>query len=277
MNDNYFDLHLHSNCSDGKLSPTELMNFCAKEGLKVVALTDHDNINGVKEAQKRGAELGITVLPGVELSTMYNQEEVHILGYNIPYDNPEFCQKLKDLQNIRRTRNILIVKKLMAHGIKVDASEFLADNDNEVKGRYHIAKMLAEQGFVRTPAEAFDKYIGNGQPCFVQQDRISAFEGVDFLSSFGVIPVLAHPHSFHREGIMDEFLLQLIDRGLMGIEVHYRSYGTSERNDLLTYALRYNLIATGGSDFHDEGHGGIPGSANVKLDEKARKVLKITL
>ncbi len=270
---NVYDFHLHTCVSDGALQPSALIKKCAEAGLKTVAITDHDTVDGIDEAVKTGETLGVKVIPGLELSTNYGDVEVHVLGYNVPYKDESFIKKLTELQNLRLERNAMIIKKLKAHGVKVDASGLYSDGVG-VKGRYHIAKLLAVQKFVRTPAEAFDKYIGAGQPCFVGAMRIGTLDAIKLLSDFGIVSVLAHPYALYRNGVLDKLLSEAVPMGLDGIEVYYHTHGAAERNDIKTVALKYGLATLGGSDFHDSFHGGQPGAAYVVPDDKALALLR---
>lgn len=270
---NIYDFHMHSNKSDGGSTPKDLVAFCKQRGLKAIALTDHDTVSGVAEAIEEGKRLGIKVLPGVELSTTYNGEEVHILGYGIPYQDEKFLAFLDYLKEMREERNKLIIKRLRSNGVVLDYDEIKKDAESVVVGRYQIAKVMAEKGFCRSPAEAFDRFIGVGQPCFVSVLRIPTPDAVSKLKEFGAFTSLAHPANLMRSGKLEDLLDILIPLGLDGMECYYHSHSERDRDSLKEIAIKRKLHATGGSDFHDSGHGGLPGSGYVVLEEETKKLL----
>lgn len=266
-----YDLHLHSKESDGVCTPTEIADKAFKAGLKAFALTDHDTIKGVREAQARAKELSIQCISGIEISARAG-EEVHVLGYNIDLDNEIFLDGIKRLQELRRVRNLEIIRKLHAHGVKVKVYDEL---EGESRGRGHIAKLLCEQGFVHSRAEAFDKYIGKNAPCYQSEVGISPEEAIKLIKDGGGIPVLAHPYRFIRDGELRNAVSRMVKCGLGGIEVYYPNYGQGVRQSLKEVAREYGLIVTGGTDYHSEEYGAQLGSVNVILDEHTKRVLKI--
>ncbi len=268
---NTIDLHLHSKCSDGALTPTELVEKAHSLGMKIISLTDHDTVTGVKEAQARAKELGMICITGLEISARM-PEEVHILGYNVDMDNSVFKEKIAEIQRLRTLRNAEIIRKLRAHGVKIKVYDEL---EGESRGRSHIAKMLYEQGFVHTRTEAFDKYIGKNAPCYVSEVGISPEEAVTTIKEAGGIPVMAHPYRFIRNGELEGVVAHLVEYGLGGLEVYYPNYGKEVRQSIKDVAEKFDLICTGGSDYHAEDYGAEIGSPNVILDELTRKRLKI--
>lgn len=266
-----YDLHLHSKESDGELTPSEIAEKAFKAGLKAFSLTDHDTIKGVREAQKRAEELSIMCIPGIEISARAG-EEVHILGYNIDLDNEVFLNGIQRLQELRRQRNMEIIRKLHAHGVKVKVYDEL---DGDSRGRGHIAKLLCEQGFVHSRAEAFDKYIGKKAPCYQSEVGISPEDAIKLIRAGGGIPVLAHPFRFIKDGELNNAVSKMVKFGLGGIEVYYPNYGQGVRQSLKAVAKEYGLIVTGGTDYHSEEYGAQLGSVNVLLDLHTRQVLKI--
>lgn len=265
-----YDLHFHSIMSDGEFTPEQLIDKAIARGIQAISLTDHDTVAGVERGVLYAKDK-ITFIPGIELSA-FDDCEVHILGYNIDYKGDFLTQKLNELQELRRARNLEIIRKLRAHGVKIKLTNEL---DGNSKGRSHIAAMLVDQGFVRTRAEAFDKYIGKGAPCYLSTMRITPIEGVKLIVEAGGTAVLAHPYRFMQQHDCDTFLKKMVDVGLKGIEVYYPNYGAEMRGELISLANRYNLICTGGSDHHSESYGAQLGSVNVKLDEYALKTLRI--
>ena len=277
MMNNFYDLHMHSNKSDGGSSPTEVVALSGQRGLKAIALTDHDTVSGVREAIEAGKRFGVQVLPGVELSTTYEGEEVHILGYGVPFEDKSFLSFLDYLKEMREERNRVILKRLASNGVNLNYEDIKADAENVVVGRYQIAKAMAEKGFCRSVAEAFDRFLGVGQPCFVSVLRIPTADAVSKLKEIGAFASLAHPSNFLRKGTIDELLDKLVPLGLDGMECYYHSHSEKDRASLKEIAIKRKLHATGGSDFHDSGHGGLPGSGYVILEEDTKKRLGIAL
>ena len=263
------DLHLHTTASDGHHTPTEVVFLAKAKGMEAMAITDHDTVAGVAEGQKAALEAGIRFVAGVELST-YLKEEVHILGYNVPFDDPSFADEIVKLQSLRATRVQAIVDKLRRHGIKLTVGDEL---DAPSAGRSHIAELLVKQGFVRSKAEAFDKYLGKGAPCYVEGMRVTPQDGVKLLKEAGAVPVLAHPYRFLHDATIGKMVDDLVKVGLGGIEVYYPNYGETVRKTLVGIAQTHDLIVTGGSDFHSNDYGAPVGSTGAYLDEKAQRVL----
>ena len=265
-----YDLHIHSIYSDGVLSPKEIAEEAARQGLAAFSLTDHDEIGGVKEAQEAAKELGIKCIAGIELSA-YDGQEIHVLGYNVS-PNAEFLSELERLQLLRKERNYEIIRKLHAHGVKLKVYD---EFENGSKGRALIAKMLYEQGFVRTRGEAFDKYIGSNSPCYVGKMRISPEDAIKLITNAGGSAVLAHPYKYYKDGILDDLVKRLSKVGLSGIEVYYSKYGAEVRSALRQLAAKYDLFCTGGSDHHSQLDSAPIGGVKVILNDKAKKGLKL--
>ncbi len=265
------DLHLHSDRSDGALPPKAVVALAAKAKLGIISLTDHDNVSGVSEAVEAALSLGIKCIPGIELST-YSTLEVHILGYNVPYKDPAFCEKLESIIQLRKQRNEEIVRKLKAQGIKLNTGELFTSG---VRGRQYIATLLHEQGFVRSKAEAFDKYIGANKPCFVKAHRISSRDAVRLILDYGGVPVVAHPMRYAERLTLEPFVGELAAVGLKGIELYYPNQRAEDISLIKSIAERHKLILTGGSDFHSVEYGAPVGSVNAFLDEKALIELKL--
>ena len=263
------DIHLHTCYSDGHDTPAQVVARVAAKGLGLMAITDHDTVEGVAEGIAAAEKAGIRCLAGVELST-YLDQEIHILGYNVPYYDPAFLQHIAQLQAMRRERVQRVVTKLRHHGIKLVVRDEL---DSPSAGRSHIAELLVAQGFVRTKAEAFDKYLGKGAPCYVEGGRISPAEGVRLLASVEAVAVLAHPFRMLQSATLDRLVADLVAEGLGGIEVYYPNYNAAVRAQLRGVAMRHDLICTGGSDYHCADWGAAVGEAQAFLDPHARRVL----
>lgn len=247
------DLHMHSTASDGALPVEELMKLAANTGLKTIALTDHDTTAALDTAISLGRELGMEVIPGIELSADYKGEEVHILGYFINYKNEKFQQELEKFRDTRLGRAEAMVKRLNELGMNITYERVQEIANGAAPQRPHIAEALKEAGYVSTVAEAFDKYIGNNGPAYVDRPRIGTVESVQLIQSVGGLAVIAHPTYVKT---LDVVLPPMVEAGLTGIETHYGHYDEATVNELLQLAVKYNLVPTGGSDYHGRADGG---------------------
>jgi predicted metal-dependent phosphoesterase TrpH len=253
---NEVDLHCHTTASDGNLSPTELVQHAAHLALRVIAVTDHDSVDGVDEAVEVAGHLGIEVLAGVEINTDVPGEEVHVLGYLMDYKQPDFEAELARLRQGRVGRARRMVEKLGKIGVPVSFGRVQEIAGEGSIGRPHVAQALLEAGHVATYGEAFDRFIGRHAPAYVERLRFTPAEACRLIRHAGGVPVLAHPVFFDRLGAiraplpLDEMLPELLDAGLMGIEVYYPSYDAVTMEYLMGVARRYRLLLTGGSDFH---------------------------
>jgi predicted metal-dependent phosphoesterase TrpH len=247
------DLHTHSTYSDGLLSPAALVEEAALRGLRVLALTDHDTVAGIAEARDAGARLGVEIIPGVELSTtMAGGEGVHLLGYFVAVDDPDFREGLAAYARDREERMARMIERLRRVGAPVDAERVLAIAGHGTQGRPHLARALVEAGHAADLPDAFARYIGWGQPAFVPRPRVDPRQAIALVRAAGGVPVLAHPYT---AGGVESVLDRLIPDGLLGMEVDYGQYSPEERDVLRQIAARRGLIATGGSDFHGPGFG----------------------
>ncbi|MFW9847259.1 MAG: PHP domain-containing protein [Candidatus Thorarchaeota archaeon] len=263
------DLHTHSVLSDGTDTPTELVQLADKLGLGGLALSDHDTIAGLQEFMTAEASPELLRVPGLELSTDFDSQEVHILGYFIPMRSAKLQARLEDLQQRRHKKFSMIVEKLQELGIELEQSEIDAILENvESPGRPHLAHLLTQKGIVRTIDDAFDLYLGEGKPAYVTKERMHAFDAINLILSVGAVPVLAHPLTVEVPD-MREFIRKLADAGLRGVEVEY-DYGTmgiTEGPASVRSAIHgLDLIETGGSDYHGESWMGNLGSVTVPIE-----------
>jgi len=251
MKEAYIDLHTHSTASDGSYSPTELVKLAKEMGLRALALTDHDTIEGLAEFIKTGKELDLETVPGTELSAYFEKGTLHILGYFIDFHSPKLKDRLKKLQEARAERNPKIVKKLQALGIPITYEEVVAISGGGQIGRPHFAKLLLQKGIVKTFDEAFERFLKRGAPAYVEKDKIFPRECLEIILEAGGIPVLAHPFTLHLENdALEVFVKQLKDWGLRGIEAYYTEHTPEQTAFYLKLAEKYGLCVTGGSDFH---------------------------
>lgn len=251
------DLHMHTTASDGVLSPSELVEFAAARGVTIMAVTDHDTLDGVDAL--RGMDTPIPVITGVELS-MADMNGLHLLGYG-KTEAPELRRVVRDLAHKRLSRAERMVEKLNGLGFALNYEEIRAKCQGSV-GRPHIARAMVEKGYIRKTETAFDKYIGDDGPAYVPNERLTMAEALPLLLRNGFVPVLAHPAELEQK---DETLRMLIGswqkQGLMGVEVYHPSQQKRGYAQLDAMVRRMGLLVTGGSDYHcDDNRHGQPGS-----------------
>ncbi len=236
--------------------------------LDAVSLTDHDTVDGVGEAVEKGAELGIKVLPGIEMSC-FDATEVHILIYNLDYLNPGLNDALKYVNQLRRKRNYLIVDKLGVYGVKVDMDKIYRNASEKTVGRPDIADEMVRKGYVSSRMEAFDEYLSVDKKAYVPAKRLTPKEAIELARLYGGKAVLAHPKNLKMaQHALADYLAELVSLGLDGIEADYFSHNNFERQFYKSLADKYKLIVTGGSDFHDFSHGGEEAFYPNKLTRK---------
>lgn len=245
------DLHVHSTASDGTCSPAELVALAKEAGLQAFALTDHDSVDGIEEALQAGERLGMEVIPGVELSCNYNDEEIHVVGLFIDYTDEAFCEHLKNFQDLRDNRNIKMAERLCEEGFDITADALHEMFPDAVITRAHVAKYLVATGQVKELSIVFDKYIGNGCKCFVDRPKVHPADAVEMIHRIGGIAILAHPClcKMKRNGVY-AMIDELAAAGLDGIEAIYSCNMGSDESDFKDIARKHDLLVSGGSDFH---------------------------
>ena len=246
------DLHLHTTVSDGKLAPEALVQLAAQVGLNVIAITDHDTVGGVDAAMAAAQPLSLKVIPGVEINTDIAGGEVHILGYFIDHKSLELEQRLEGLRQSRAKRARQIISKLEKLGVHLDWERVKRIAGEGSIGRPHIAQAMLEGGYISYLQEAFNKYIGRRGPAYVERERLTPTAAVELVRRGGGLPVIAHPAGLEYP---DELLGQLKKAGLVGLEAYYDGYDQPTIYRLVELADKFELITTGGSDFH--GFGGV--------------------
>lgn len=253
---NQVDLHAHTTASDGMLTPTQLVQRASRLGLKVLAVTDHDTVAGIPEALAAGPLYGVEVIPGVEINTDVPGAEVHVLGYFIDYRQEELNERLALLRDGRIGRARRMAEVLTSMGAPIRFERILEIAGEGAVGRPHVAQALIEAGHVSSYGQAFEQYIGRNSPAYVERVKFTPAEACALICRAGGLPVFAHPVFFDRYGKIKErfdadgLLPEMISRGLVGIEVYYNGYDAITIEQLLAIARRYNLIVTGGTDFH---------------------------
>lgn len=242
------DLHIHSTASDGGLTPEEVVRLAAKNGLSVIAITDHDSVNGISAALAAAESYpSLRVIPGVEINTDIPNGEVHILGYFIDYENDELKRALHALRHSRKIRALKMIAKLKELGVEVDWQRVQKLAGGGSVGRPHIAQVMLAQGYVSSLQEAFNKYIGRKGPAYAERERLTPEEAVKLLVKASGLPVLAHPADVES---LEKIVIRLTDVGLAGLEAYYNGYGRTTIHRLVQLANKYGLITSGGSDFH---------------------------
>lgn len=242
------DLHLHSSVSDGRFSPAEVVRMSAVQGLSLISLTDHDNVDGVAEALDAAKEFTqLKVIPGVEISTDVPEGEVHMLGYFIDYNHPELLVTLKNLGDSRQERGQEMVAKLAELGFPVEWQRVTELAGDGSIGRPHIAQALLEKGYISDFREAFDRFLASGKPAYVKREKITPQESVELILRAKGLPVLAHPFTIDDP---ESLVAELKKSGLAGIEAYYKDYTDAETERLVRLAEKFDLIVTCGTDYH---------------------------
>jgi predicted metal-dependent phosphoesterase TrpH len=258
------DLHLHSTFSDGLNTPTELVEMAAEKDLAAISLTDHDCVDGLKEAVAAGESRALEVLSGVELSCEFRGRDLHILGYGVDPGHVEFQNMLTQFRETRHQRGIKIIEKLNALGVSIDAEEVIKKSGEGSLGRPHIAAVLAEKGIVSTPTQAFDKYIAEGGPAYVPKYKMTPAEAIRYIRMAGGLAFVAHPGIFLENA---EELYALMEEGFDGIEIYHPKHGTETVRRLKAIADKHGLLVSGGSDFHGFGTRDLPlGALDIPYD-----------
>jgi hypothetical protein len=239
------DLHSHTNYSDGFNTPKELIDKVKNKGIDVLSITDHDNLAAIKEATEYGKEVGVEIIPGVEISSDIMDREIHILGYFVEPGNFELERYLEFFRAERLKRADRIVKKLNIIGISLQLDDVLKIARDSAVGRPHIAQAMVEGGFINSYYEAFNKYLGNGCLAYEKKVHVSPRSAFKIISDSGGLSFIAHP------GIMPEHILkELIESGVDGIEVVHPSHNPQLVKFYRGIVNEYFLLESGGSDYH---------------------------
>lgn len=232
------------------LSPADLLRQAHRRGISLLALTDHDTTLGLEPAHAAADELGIRLIPGIELSTDVEPGEIHILGYGIDPANETLQGTLESLREARRTRIDRMVARLREIGIDLDRASIQPHTPGGSIGRPHVALAMMKAGYVGSIGEAFERYIGNGKPGYIPSRRLTPVEAIRLIRSAGGLPFHAHPLTSPQ---FPGNLPELIAAGLAGIEAYYGEYSLEQRSTIAAIAAQHHLLVSGGSDYHGEG------------------------
>ena len=253
------DLHIHSTASDGSLTPAQILSLARKLRLGAIAITDHDTIEGSREALQIGIPSDMGFTTGVEISAAYppflrGAGSFHILAYAFRLDDSQLSRTLDTLRQARLDRNPRIVARLQDLGFDVALDDIRKEAGDVQIGRPHIAQTLIKKGYVRSIDEAFDKFLGNGKPAYVDKHRISCVQAIDLIVQAGGIPVLAHPGllDIEDEDQFEQLIRNLVNIGLQGLEAYYPEHRPEQIQRYRRLAKRYRLLMTGGTDFHGD-------------------------
>lgn len=246
----YIDLHTHSVCSDGSMTPAEVVRAARDAGLSAIALSDHDTTDGVAEAMAEGDRLGIEVIPAIELSAA-SETETHILGYYIDPDSPALREKIDHIRRVRIRREEEICERLTALGMPVTIEEVREIAGGEVVCRIHIARAMMAHGYVASVREAFAEYLSSGKPAYSPTQALTDTEAVRLIKQAGGLAFVAHLNQTRRSpDSLRQFLSRLKDSGLDGVEGYYTEYTPEMQRDYQALASELGLMLSGGSDFH---------------------------
>lgn len=244
--DAWIDLHVHSNFSDGLLTPTQIIEKAKEVGLKAIGLADHDTIDGIAEACEAGSRLGVEVVPGVELSSQYEGRDIHILGYYFDPDHPRLMEYLNMFQQERYRRAAKMIKNLNHLGVRLTMDEVEERAHGRSIGRPHLAEVLMEKGYVETFQEAFHRYIGYGSKAYEEKYRIGPEDAINLITEARGLAFLAHP----GYGITSDILQHFVKCGLDGIEIVHPKLNPNRTQYLQSFVKNNGLLVCGGSDCH---------------------------
>lgn len=268
------DLHIHTSYSDGFYSPKDIVLKAKKAGLEIISITDHDNLSAILEASEYGKEIGVEVIPGVEISSDMMDKEIHILGYFVEPGNKELEHYLNFFREERLKRAIRIIDKLKSLGFSISIDDVLEIAKNSAIGRPHIAQAMLSKGLIRSFYEAFNKYIGNGCPAYEKKVHISPRSAFKIINDAGGLAFIAHPGNMH-----ESLLKELIEEGVDGIEVIHPSHTPQHERFYRGIVNEYFLLESGGSDFHggkreDEGNLGKYYTRSSVVEAMRKRLLK---
>ena len=246
MRERFVDLHVHTYFSDSTSSPSEVVARAVKEGFSAIAITDHDNIDGITPTIKVARNFPLEIVPGIELTSEVDGLEVHILGYFFDYKSEKLAKRLSAIKEARIKRIFEMCSRLKDLGVSIEPKEVFDLAGRGSVGRLHLARVLLQKGFIASIAEAFYKYIGDKCPAYVARFYLSPQEAISLIKELGGLAVLAHPYILSN----DDLIVEFIQAGLRGIEVYYPEHSTKVKEHFKELAYKHGLLITGGSDCH---------------------------
>ncbi len=264
---NFADLHVHTIFSDGMFLPEEAVKTAVGLGLKAIAITDHDCIEGITPAMEAAKNTDLEIIPGIEISAYVEDTEIHLLGYFLDWQEPSLVERLNRMKENRRKRMMKMIQRLQEQGLDISEQDVFEIDLRGTVGRLHLAHVMMEKGFISSTKEAFGKYIGGGKPCFVQHKRLDCTEAINMVIKAGGVPVLAHP------GVsgVDKYIPVLVEAGIKGLEVYHTDHSSADNDRYLKLTEKYSLLVTGGSDCHGMKKGSIlMGRVRVSRDTVAK-------
>lgn len=264
------DLHLHSWYSDGTARPSAVVRQAKDAGFDIISLTDHDSVHGIVEARETCRALGMTFIPGIELSVGLGDDEVHLLGYGIDAKLKTLQRTTELLAGERAQRMERMVAALQHQGLSIAFEDVRAVAGSEVLSRLHLATALMDKGLVPDRNAAFQRYIGTGKPAYVRRHLLSLREAIDLIREAGGVAVMAHPGLTRR----DELIEYLVRLGVRGLEVYYPKHDFVDIARYRKVCAKFDLFATGGSDYHGSAKPDIAIGAAKMPPEEYEKLLK---
>jgi len=248
------DLHCHTTASDGLMTPSDIIKKAAKKGIAVIAIADHDTVNGLDEAAQAAEKEGVCLIPAIELSVAFPKGDFHLLGYGIQYENQDFRDRLARLQSIREDRIRLIIDRLNLAGVKLTYRDVQLESSGSSLGKPHVARALVKNGYAMDVHTALKTYLKQGMPGYVPKEKLTPESAFDLIKSAGGLTVVAHPKSLNGEdpAEYDRIIQMFVSHGIAGIEVYATLHGDQDVKMFNELAQRYDLIVTGGSDFHGD-------------------------
>lgn len=270
------DLHTHTTASDGDKNPKELIDYAITKGIDVIAITDHDTIDGIEEAMNYSKDKNIFVIPGIEFGAEVSKGEIHILGLFIDYKNKDLQQKLEKLKNQRSYRNDKFIEEFNKLGFDITLEELQQISNGEVIGKPHFAKLFIKKGYIKEVEEIFTNYFKKSPFKEIKRMSYKPKEVIEIIKNANGIAILAHPHSLKLDDeILEEKIKEFVEYGLDGIECYHSNHTEEQMKKYREIAEKYNLIITKGSDYHGpvtkpkvELGKGINGNLIGRCDEK---------
>lgn len=248
----YIDLHTHSNCSDGSMTPREVVRAAKEAGLSAIALSDHDTVAGIREALDEGERIGVEIVPAIELSAQ-SETETHILGYYIDAEDPELNRSMEYVKEVRLERQKDVCRSLNELGFEISMEDVKRKAGSEVLCRAHFARVMMDKGYVSSVSEAFEKYLSSGCKAYSNRQALVDTEAIKIIKNAGGIAFLAHPHKTKLPmPELRKFLIRLKEAGLDGLEGYYTEYTSEMQKEFLSLAEELELCVCGGTDFHAE-------------------------